>query len=137
MAQSYKSLKEDFVSNLSGGTIGEINTVTAVAPAAYLLWSALQTRQGFFLNESPATALTDFLLHVVCLLLAITLYSSVPLILDLLLVAPAFGIFLLPQALASQKKALKPTPKGPPFQLPRTRLLPYQTGLLLRFGEVA
>lgn len=32
MAQSYKSLKEDFVSNLSGGQMSEINYVTAVAP---------------------------------------------------------------------------------------------------------
>ena len=32
MAQSYKTLKENFVSGLSGGTILEINYVTAVAP---------------------------------------------------------------------------------------------------------
>lgn len=32
MSQSYKALKEDFVSNLSGGDITEINYVTAVAP---------------------------------------------------------------------------------------------------------
>ena len=32
MTQSYKSLKEDFVSDLSGGSIFEINLVTAVAP---------------------------------------------------------------------------------------------------------
>lgn len=32
MAASYKSLKEEFVSNLTGGGIGEINMVTAVAP---------------------------------------------------------------------------------------------------------
>jgi len=32
MSQSYKALKEDFVSNLSGGDIKEINYVTAVAP---------------------------------------------------------------------------------------------------------
>lgn len=82
--------------------------------AAYLLWSALQTRQGFFLNESLATTLTEFLLHVVCLLLATTLYSSVPLLLDLFLLAPAFGLFILPQALTSQKKVLKPTPKDAP-----------------------
>ena len=32
MANSYKALKEEFVSNLSGGSISEINVVTAVAP---------------------------------------------------------------------------------------------------------
>jgi len=32
MAQSLKNLKQDFVSNLTGGTINEINLVTAVAP---------------------------------------------------------------------------------------------------------
>lgn len=34
MAASYKSLKEDFVSNLTGGKISEINYVTAVAPVS-------------------------------------------------------------------------------------------------------
>ena len=36
MAQRYKALKEDFVSNLSGGDIWEINWVTAVAPVSLL-----------------------------------------------------------------------------------------------------
>lgn len=31
-ATSYKQLKEDFVSNLSGGSVTEISYVTAVAP---------------------------------------------------------------------------------------------------------
>ena len=35
MAQDYKTLKEKFVSNLSGGTISEINWVTAVAPVSH------------------------------------------------------------------------------------------------------
>ena len=35
MAQSYKTLKENFVSNLSGGTVSEINWVTAVAPVSH------------------------------------------------------------------------------------------------------
>lgn len=34
MAQNYKTLKENFVSNLSGGTVSEINWVTAVAPVS-------------------------------------------------------------------------------------------------------
>lgn len=37
MAASYKSLKEDFVSGLVGGSIWEINYVTAVAPVSDLL----------------------------------------------------------------------------------------------------
>jgi phosphatidylinositol glycan class W len=32
IAASYKALKEDFVSNLTGGSISEINYVTATAP---------------------------------------------------------------------------------------------------------
>lgn len=44
MAASYKSLKENFVSGLTGGEISEINYVTAVAPVrsqlspAYVLY---------------------------------------------------------------------------------------------------
>lgn len=34
MAANYKALKEDFVSNLTGGDISEINYVTAVAPVS-------------------------------------------------------------------------------------------------------
>ena len=34
IAAGYKALKEDFVSNLTGGEIGEINYVTAVAPVS-------------------------------------------------------------------------------------------------------
>jgi phosphatidylinositol glycan class W len=34
IAASYKALKEDFVSNLTGGEISEINYVTAVAPVS-------------------------------------------------------------------------------------------------------
>ena len=34
MAQSYKTLKEEFVSNLSGSSVSEVNYVTAVAPVS-------------------------------------------------------------------------------------------------------
>lgn len=36
IAATLKQQKEDFVSNLSGGTIGEINTVMMVAPVSFL-----------------------------------------------------------------------------------------------------
>ena len=42
MAQSYKTLKEAFVSNLSGGSIWEINHVTAVAPVCISAVTCLQ-----------------------------------------------------------------------------------------------
>ena len=89
------------------------------AKAAYLLWSALQSRQGFFANETLATSLTDFLLHVVCLLLATTLYSSAPMLLDLLLVAPGIALLILPQAFPMQKKISKPAQKA--AKLPATK----------------
>jgi len=47
MAASYKSLKEDFVSGLTGGSIGEINLVTAVAPVS--LHHALPVRKIFLM----------------------------------------------------------------------------------------
>lgn len=34
--QSYKQQKEDFVSNLSGGSVPEIAAVTAVVPVRFL-----------------------------------------------------------------------------------------------------
>jgi len=34
--QSYKQLKEDFVSNLSGGSVAEIASVCAVAPVCQI-----------------------------------------------------------------------------------------------------
>jgi len=36
-ATTYKQLKEDFVSHLTGGTATEINLVTAVAPVCIIL----------------------------------------------------------------------------------------------------
>lgn len=49
----------------------------------------------------------DFLLNVGAILLATTLYSSVPLVLNLLLLSPAVLIYLLP-ATNSRRKSLKP-----------------------------
>ncbi|KAI9171668.1 GPI-anchored wall transfer protein [Paramyrothecium foliicola] len=96
-AQSYKQQKEDFVSNLSGGTVSEINYVTAVAP-------------GFFKNYSLLGFSVDYLLNVGAILLATTLYANSPILLNLLLLAPAALVYVLPPDSSSRKKK----PRVPP-----------------------
>ncbi|EER38177.1 GPI-anchored wall transfer protein [Histoplasma capsulatum H143] len=107
--QTYKERKEAFVSNLSGGTILEINAVTLVAPAAVLLWSALQSRKSFFTPYLPASLITDFLLNVVAILFATTLYSSTPILLNILLISPSIFILLSPKRNQPTQKAKPPT----------------------------
>ncbi|KAL8852806.1 MAG: hypothetical protein Q9221_002315 [Calogaya cf. arnoldii] len=109
MAHSYKSLKEDFVSNLSGGGIWEINSVTAVAPAAALLWSALQSRRDYFANYGPAAFTTDFLLNVGAILAATTIYSSAPTALNTLLILPALALYILPRWSRTRSKKSPPS----------------------------
>ncbi|KAL9068340.1 MAG: hypothetical protein Q9161_006263 [Pseudevernia consocians] len=113
MAQSYKTLKENFVSNLSGGTVSEINWVTAVAPAAYVLWAALQSRQGYFLKYGPPAFLADLLLNVGGILLAITMYSSNAILLNALLVSPAVLLYFLPSTTGYNKRPSKPPANKP------------------------
>ncbi|RFU30619.1 hypothetical protein B7463_g5721, partial [Scytalidium lignicola] len=111
MAASYKALKEDFVSNLTGGSIGEINLVTAVAPTAVILWSVLQKQQSFFTFYTPLAFAVDFLLNVGAILLATTLYADKPLLLIALLLAPAALINTLVPSRHHLKKAKPPVSK--------------------------
>lgn len=60
-----------------------------------------------FVSYGPAAFAIDFFLNVGSILLATTLYSSVPLLLNLLLLFPAFVIYLLPVT-NSRRKSLKP-----------------------------
>ncbi|RYP57842.1 hypothetical protein DL770_010569 [Monosporascus sp. CRB-9-2] len=107
---SYKQMKEEFVSNLSGGEVTEINYVTAVTPAAFLLWSVLQSRQSFFRPYQPLGFVVDFLLNVASPLLGITLYANNPLLLCGFILAPALLVYALPpRPPASRRK-----PKLPP-----------------------
>jgi phosphatidylinositol glycan class W len=106
---SYKQLKEDFVSNLSGGPVSEINYVVSVAPVAILLWSVLQSRQSFFRSSSAISLLVDFLLNVCAILLAITLYSSTPILLSGLILAPAIFVYALPPRVHKRKPRIPPT----------------------------
>ncbi|RYP62230.1 hypothetical protein DL769_007384 [Monosporascus sp. CRB-8-3] len=107
---SYKQMKEEFVSNLSGGEVTEINYVTAVAPAAFLLWSVLQSRQSFFRPYQPLSFLVDFLLNVASPLLGITLYANNPLLLCGFILAPALFVYALPP----RPPAPRRKPKLPP-----------------------
>lgn len=107
---SYKQLKEDFVSNLSGGPVSEIAAVTAVLPVAVLLWSVLQARQSFFKPYSVLGFVVDYMINVGAILLAFTLYAGTPLLLNALLIAPAIFVYALPTNLGARRKK----PKLPP-----------------------
>ncbi|KAK3983947.1 GPI-anchored wall transfer protein 1 [Cladorrhinum sp. PSN332] len=110
-ARNYKQLKEDFVSNLSGGSVTEIAQVCAVAPVVSLLWSVLQARQTFFKPYTPLAFVVDFLLNVGALLLSVTLYSSAPLLLNLLLLSVAVFVYIIP---ADNSANRRKKPKIPP-----------------------
>lgn len=150
MAASYKAMKEDFVSNLTGGEISEINYVTAVAPVSFpqeattylltatqiaaILWSALQSKQLFFRSYGPIPFAVDFLLNVAAILLATTLYAAKPLLLNALLLAPVGMIYLLPAPPASKKAKIPPTKdlkSAAPNPLPKKPFLTTYRGAML------
>ncbi|KAK2608445.1 Glucosaminyl phosphatidylinositol (GlcN-PI) nositol acylation protein [Conoideocrella luteorostrata] len=109
---SYKQQKEDFVSNLAGGPVPEIAAVTAVAPVAILLWSALQARQSFFKPPSLLGYAVDFLLNVGAFLLATTLYASTPMLLIIFLLAPVASVYMMPPQTRRHKKKTPPKGRG-------------------------
>ena len=148
MAASYKSLKEDFVSGLTGGKISEINYVTAIAPVifppfsrefadpakvAVILWSALQSQQSFFKPYSPLAFAVDFLLNVGAILLATTLYADTPILLGLLLLAPVAIIYAIPQTLSPKRAKLLPkqTKEETTNPLPKKSFLTTYRGAML------
>ena len=99
-----------------------------------ILWSALQTRQSFFKPYTPLSFAVDFLLNVCAILLAITLYSSTPILLNLLLLAPVAIIYALPRPPPSKKAKVPPTktkdaePENP---LPKKPFLTIYRGAML------
>ncbi|KAK3693499.1 GWT1-domain-containing protein [Podospora appendiculata] len=109
-AHTYKQLKEDFVSNLTGGAVSEIAYVCAVAPVVSLLWSVLQARQSFFKPYTALGFVVDFLLNVGALLLSVTLYSAAPVLLSALLLAAASFVYAIPPNVSARRRK----PKLPP-----------------------
>ena len=79
--------------------------------AAYLLWSVLEARHGFFVQYGIPSLLVDYLLNVGAILLAITLYSSIPIIFNVLLLSTSAIAHVLPSA---NKPLRKPMPKPQP-----------------------
>lgn len=140
-SNNYKILKEDFVSNLSGGTIGEINVVTLILPvssiiisskiplltinkASVLLWSVLQSRRQLFTPYSPAAAIADFLINVVAILAAVTVYSRTPQFLNAALIIPAVTLLLLPRNAPGARKTAARPPPAAPKSTPSTKSTP-------------
>lgn len=75
-----------------------------------LLWSVLQARQSFFKPYTPLGFVIDFLLNVGAILLAITLYSDSPALLNVLLITPAVFVYFLPPNVTGRRKK----PRLPP-----------------------
>ncbi|PSR87204.1 GPI-anchored wall transfer protein 1 [Coniella lustricola] len=109
-AASYKQLKEEFVSGLSGGPVGEIVAVTAVLPIAALVWCLLQKRHAFFKPYTALGNVVDYLLNVGAALLAITLYANSAVLLMVLLLVPALFVLGVPPSTGARRKK----PKLPP-----------------------
>jgi phosphatidylinositol glycan class W len=81
---------------------------------AFILWSVLQSRQSFFIPYKPLSFLVDLLLNVLAPLLAITLYSSTPLLLCGLFLLPAIFIYAVPKNPVAVNKKKQKKPKLPP-----------------------
>ena len=107
-------------SNRSGSSKSSEGIVTASiftnlrVQAAVLLWSVLQARQNFFGNYGDLAIAVDFLLNVVAILLATTIYSGAPINLCASLITPALLLYLIspPNRKARRSTPLKRTPDG-------------------------
>jgi phosphatidylinositol glycan class W len=78
-----------------------------------LLWSVLQARQHAFTKNTTQAALADFLINAAATLFAITVYSRSPVLLNALLLTPAFLLLLLPRnAAPGRKTTVRPAQSG-------------------------
>ncbi|KAK0657711.1 GPI-anchored wall transfer protein 1 [Cercophora newfieldiana] len=116
-ATNYKQLKEDFVSNLSGGSVADISHIIAIPTVVSVLWSVLQARQALFKPQTPLGLVVDFLLNIGAPLLSVTLYSSAPALLTAFLLATALFVYVAPANPAGRRKK----PKLPPNVQPESK----------------
>ncbi|KAF2119290.1 GWT1-domain-containing protein [Lophiotrema nucula] len=119
MVRDNKQAKVDFVSNLTGSSLWDINSVALVMPLSILLWSALQSRLRTFSPYTPAAAAVDFLVNCGFVLFATTVYSSTPWLLNLFLAMPATLVFIL-----NQSSSRRPNPSRAPAKHPSSSQTP-------------
>jgi len=108
--------------------------VLTYVKAAAILWSVLQSRQSFFKPYTPLAFAVDFLLNVGAILLATTLYANNPILLNILLLAPAVLIYALPKQSPTRKAKLPPskqTKGAGPNPLPKKPFLTTYRGAML------
>ncbi|CCG21259.1 Gwt1 protein [Candida orthopsilosis Co 90-125] len=86
---SLKQLKENFVSDLTGGSIEEIYLVTSVALTSYLAYK--------FIKDSiiQLPLVYDYVINVLTILTAITIYSNNPTFLHYSIFLPSLLVYLL------------------------------------------
>ena len=101
--------------------------------AAIFLWSVLQTRLNWFTRHGLLASCVDFLLNVGGIFLATTIYSSAPILLNVLLLSPA--ILLLFFSRPNAKVPLKPPPGDGSAKLdslpPRPFIAAYRGGMMI------
>ncbi|BGO89198.1 hypothetical protein NBRC10512_005968 [Rhodotorula toruloides] len=98
----YKEDKVAFVSHATGGSVTHINLVCATALTTYALWTVAQRRMLSKLpSNSLKTPILEVLILVLPLLLALTLFSARPLLLNAILILLTLAWHLQPTPLGS------------------------------------
>uniref|UniRef100_A0A060T7E6 GPI-anchored wall transfer protein n=1 Tax=Blastobotrys adeninivorans TaxID=409370 RepID=A0A060T7E6_BLAAD len=137
-SMSYKLRHEQFVSGLSGGDVMETYIVTLVTVSSYVTWIALDRIDYFKDKYAIPQLLTDFALLWIGPLMALTVYSSAPVLLNILLITP--GILILsttsrPKAKATASSAgskTDPSDSALSKYLPRkSSLTCYRAGMMV------
>ncbi|KAG8216125.1 GWT1-domain-containing protein [Butyriboletus roseoflavus] len=94
MDNDYKASKEAFVSGMTGSSVFHVNLILAVGLASITLHSALRTRLTVF-RSMPF--ILEWLVLVLPLSFALTVYADAPGVLSVLLLVPSCVLLLLPQ----------------------------------------
>lgn len=118
---SLKDLKEQFVSDLSGGPIDEIYIVTGISLAAFFSQSLLKKYAFPHLSDTPVLLLAEFWFDVMLLLQAITIFSEQTTKLYINALIPAVGtvlfLVLRPKKRSNKKAANETKTKKKPAEL--------------------